>query len=402
MFGLNLTRFCLVFVRPLYIRLRSSLSDKVLWLRLRIRMRSSKPKKLTEEPIVIAGLFSSTTGLGRGALLMLRDFQQKNIDVVGIDLTEFFNFPSGELPAGVLRPNEIGDLVGASLVIHLNPPEFIFILLKLQQKFWENSRLIGYWAWETETAPKAWGKVATLVDEIWVPSPMVAMAIKKRLKRNISKIIKVVPHATHALPVGFRQTQVLKTKLRNAHNLRSEFFIAGFSFSARSTLARKNPQAAIRAFQLAFPPDISQAKFLMRAYDIALWPPGYAELQEMVRNDARIILLDGLTKDIPINDFFQIIDVYVSLHRSEGYGLTMVEAADVGIPVLATDWWLPPDIAARREVMTVKSHCVPVSDPQGQYAASAGMWAEPDVKDAAEKLRMIYSTHHQQKKLYLE
>ena len=397
MFGLNLIRFCPAFARPFYIRVFGSLRDKILWLKLRNYVRSSKSKKLTKGPIVIAGLFSSTSGLGRGALLMLRDFQQKNIDVVGIDLTEYFNLPPGEVPAGVLRPDEIGDLVGASLIIHLNPPEFLFTILKLQRKLWKKSKLIGYWAWETETAPKAWEKIATLVDEIWVPSPIVAMAIKKLLNSNKQEIIKVVPHATHTLPVGPRQTQALKKRLRYTHGLGDEFFIAGFSFSARSTLARKNPQAAIRAFQLAFPPDISQARFLMRAYDIALWPPGYAELQEMARNDARIILLDGLTKDIPITDFFQIIDVYVSLHRSEGYGLTMVEAADVGIPVLATDWWLPPDIAARREVIAVASHCIPVSDPQGQYDSSAGMWAEPDVNDAAEKLRTIYSTHHHER-----
>ena len=94
---------------------------------------------------------------------------------------------------------------------------------------------------------------------------------------------------------------------------------------------------------------------------------------------------------MPVSDFFQIIDVYVSLHRSEGYGLTVAEAADVGIPALATGWWLPPDIAARPGVISVASHCVPVVDPQGVYTqkGSGAYWAEADIIDAAEKLRAL-------------
>ena len=32
------------------------------------------------------------------------------------------------------------------------------------------------------------------------------------------------------------------------------------------------------------------------------------------------------------------MDVYVSLHRSEGFGLVMAESMYVGTPVIATDW----------------------------------------------------------------
>ena len=400
MFGLNLIRFVPECAKGLFLRFGLFSSMKLKNLRailLRRDMNYPNTENIDYKKTVIIGLFSSDSGLGRGASLMLRDFQMKDINVVGIDITHLFDVPLGETPQGVLDFTEIKELFRSRVIIHLNPPETLFILQKLYRHLWKNRqnwkscRIIGYWAWELELAPRTWALGANFVDEIWVPSPMVAQAMTQLLRRKTSKTITIVPYATNALPIGPRQTPSLKAKLRNSYDLGENFFLAGYSFSARSTLARKNPLAAIKAFQTAFPHRIRNVGFLLRACHIALWPPGYKELLEIVRNDDRIILFDGLSRNMPVSDFFQIIDVYVSLHRSEGYGLTVAEAADVGIPALATGWWLPPDIAARPGVISVASHCVPVVDPQGVYTqkGSGAYWAEADIIDAAEKLRAL-------------
>ena len=39
-----------------------------------------------------------------------------------------------------------------------------------------------------------------------------------------------------------------------------------------------------------------------------------------------------------VNTLLADVDVYVSLHRSEGFGLVMAESMYVGTPVIATDW----------------------------------------------------------------
>lgn len=401
MFGLNTIRFFPAFARPLYFRLALIFGMKLNKIMLFFLRRIETIEDITNteyKKTIIVGLFSSDSGVGRGASLMLRDFQIKNIDVVGIDITRLFNLPAGASPPGVLDFTDIKEMVSCRVIIHLNPPETLYVLGKLyrhlwkSRKNWKNCRIIGYWAWELELAPRTWEMGAHFVDEIWVPSPMVAQAITQLLPRKTSKSIKIIPHATNALPIGPRQKPCLKAKLRNSHDLAKDFFIAGFSFSVRSTLARKNPVAALRAFQAAFPPGIGNVRFLLRACHIALWPPGHKELLDMARDDERIIIFDGLNRDMPISEFFQIIDVYVSLHRSEGYGLTLAEAADVGIPVLATDWWLPPDIAARPGVISVASQCVPVVDPQEIYTqkGAGALWAEADINDAADKLRALY------------
>ena len=94
-----------------------------------------------------------------------------------------------------------------------------------------------------------------------------------------------------------------------------------------------------------------------------------------------------------ILDLYYIVDVYISLHRSEGFGLTMAEAAHVGTKVVATDWWLANDIRCRPEVETVRSRLVPMVDPQGIYALKNCRWAEPDLTHAAAILRRHYLAH---------
>jgi hypothetical protein len=83
--------------------------------------------------------------------------------------------------------------------------------------------------------------------------------------------------------------------------------------------------------------------------------------------------------------------VYLSLHRSEGYGLNLAEAARVGTVVMTTGWGLAADIAKRPEVITIPWRLVPVDDPQRIYTEPGTHWAEPDHFAAAEQLHLLYA-----------
>jgi glycosyltransferase involved in cell wall biosynthesis len=82
-------------------------------------------------------------------------------------------------------------------------------------------------------------------------------------------------------------------------------------------------------------------------------------------------------------------DGYVSLHRAEGFGFTLVEAMALGKPVVATYY------SANTEYMTPwNSFPVPyrmgeVRVRRGAYAPGRA-WAEADVPAAAEILRVLY------------
>jgi glycosyltransferase involved in cell wall biosynthesis len=162
----------------------------------------------------------------------------------------------------------------------------------------------------------------------------------------------------------------------------------GFSFSFNSNFARKNPVAAVEAFRLAFPGD-EDARLIVRCNDVAGYDKLFTHLRSLGDGDSRILIWDNGEVGIGIRDFYGLLDVYFSLHRSEGYGLNLVEAVQAGLPVIATGWGLAPDIAARPGVRAVGFRLVFPLDPQGTYDSDPrARWAEPDLLEAAEALKL--------------
>ena len=158
-----------------------------------------------------------------------------------------------------------------------------------------------------------------------------------------------------------------------------------------SNFERKGVRSAIDTFRAAFPVQFGvNAILLLRCRDGADFPAGMRFIRDAAARDPRIVILDGRMRSLKIADFYQAIDTYLSLSRSEGYGLSIAEAAQVGIPVLATGWSLATDLANRPMVTAVDYRLVAVDDPQHVYDDINGaVWAEPDIEDAALKLRSI-------------
>ena len=83
------------------------------------------------------------------------------------------------------------------------------------------------------------------------------------------------------------------------------------------------------------------------------------------------------------------MDAYVSLHRSEGIGLTIAEAISVGVPVVATDYGGNVDFLDARCGYPVPFAMIANDKQHGPYPAGA-RWAEPSVSAAADALRRMY------------
>jgi glycosyltransferase involved in cell wall biosynthesis len=216
--------------------------------------------------------------------------------------------------------------------------------------------------------------------------------MRRLLGPNARQPVRVVPHAVDAMPVGPRKSAERCAAVRARHDLPENAFVVGYSFSMSSNFTRKNPLGALAAFQAAFPADtVDDVALVLRCNDMAVWPRGAAALAAAAADDKRIVLVDGERRRLPVGDMYEAVDVYLSLHRSEGYGLTQAEAADVGTAVIATGWGMAADIAARPDVASVGWQLVPVEDPQGVYTVPEASWAEPDIQDAAAHLRARYA-----------
>jgi hypothetical protein len=159
-----------------------------------------------------------------------------------------------------------------------------------------------------------------------------------------------------------------------------------FVFDVHSHLARKNPAAVIAAFRRAFP-EGGDARLVLKSVNAAADPEGYAELLELA-SGARIDFHDGYWSASDVRDLFAACDVYVSLHRSEGTGLTIAEAMGAGKPVIATDWSGNTDFADAGNSYPVGYELTSVGCNVGPYRQGE-TWAEPDIAHAAAQMRAV-------------
>ena len=81
-------------------------------------------------------------------------------------------------------------------------------------------------------------------------------------------------------------------------------------------------------------------------------------------------------------------DCYVSLHRAEGYGLTLAEAMAAGRPVIGTAYSGNLEFMTDDTAVMVPYELVRVPFGCDPYPPTAH-WAEPDIAAAAESMRVL-------------
>jgi hypothetical protein len=169
-------------------------------------------------------------------------------------------------------------------------------------------------------------------------------------------------------------------------NVDDRTFVFAFVFDVHSHLPRKNPHAAIAAFRRAFT-GRNDVRLVLKSVNAAADPHDYAELRELAAG-ASIEFYDGYWPAQQIHDLMAACDAYVSLHRSEGTGLTIAEAMARGKPVIATDWSGNTDFADTSNSFPVAYELTTLSRNVGPYGAGE-TWAEPDVDHAAWLMQQV-------------
>jgi len=155
------------------------------------------------------------------------------------------------------------------------------------------------------------------------------------------------------------------------------------SFNPHSSLSRKNPIGAIKAFQTAFPDDPSVRMTLQSS--AALTP----EQKKFLLVDERIDLIESQFSDSEMTTMIINHDVFLSPHRSEGYGLSIAKSLSLGVPTIFTSYSGPEDFIASPSAFPLRYTLVDVNSDTPIYTNHMGRWAEPDLEQAASILREI-------------
>ncbi|MEM1169646.1 MAG: glycosyltransferase [Cyanobacteria bacterium P01_H01_bin.35] len=269
-------------------------------------------------------------------------------------------------------------------LVHTNPDHTLYNSLGLE--FFEGKYNIGYWSWELPELHESWGYAFDFFDEIWTLSNYSAEAIC-----NVSPIpvVKVMPSILMPEP----------SVDRDALGLPKDKFIYLFMFDFHSTLARKNPEATIEAFKKAFSKSNTDDVLLVIKFSNAKYfPEGRKYLTSLMEGMPSIKFIDGHLKKEELHGLLNSCDCYVSLHRAEGFGLTMAETMFYGKPVITTGYSSNIEFMNVGNSFLVKYKLVKIVNDAGPYFRGS-IWAEPDVDHAAYLMRYVFNNYDQAKKV---
>ncbi|MCC4597570.1 glycosyltransferase [Xanthomonas campestris pv. phormiicola] len=261
-------------------------------------------------------------------------------------------------------------------VVFVNPDNFGRALQQPVPRAGVRQNLLAFWFWELPLVPEAWSAVIDGVDEILVASEYIAHAFRQRTDKPVTKI----PY-----PLFRPRPSALR---RSDFGLPVEPFLFLVSFDFNSSIQRKNPAAAIAAFQRAFPPERKDVALLVKSSGGHLNAAGLAHLVALASEDSRIFIRDDVLPVAHVHALQACCDAYVSLHRAEGLGLGLAECMSLGKPVIATRWSGNLEFMAGDDALLVDYQLVPV--PADAYPFADGQhWAEPDIEHAAALMRRL-------------
>lgn len=245
-------------------------------------------------------------------------------------------------------------------------------------KFFADRYLISQWFWELETPPPWFSDAFSLIDELWAPTRF----IEQMLRRCAPAHVKV-----HLMPPAFRVPETDSRLERGDFGLDDRFMFL-FSFDFMSIAKRKNAVGLVRAFRKAFGEN-EGPRLVIKSINSDKRPEDRDDVSDAIDGRDDIIHINRYVSRVEASTLTSLADCYVSLHRSEGLGLTITEAISLGIPTIATAYSGNLDFMDAWNTWRVPCTMTRVGPGAGGYDREA-QWAEPDLDVAAGMMREVW------------
>lgn len=317
--------------------------------------------------LVYYGHVFDATGYGRAARGYVHALHAAGIKVSVVDLMKHDRQVRDELVESAVGRGTNGDFH----LFHGIPPQWARLAFPLRNA-------IGMTVWETDRMPAQWRTALSHVVELWLPCDFNVSVFQRDLRTPIFKLPhvvdarhwngEVVPHET-ALAID-----------------PGDFVV----YSVFEWQERKGPADVLAVYLEAFR-DVRDTVLLIKTN------PGAAKAAEQalaaartrVRSDARVTIRAEAWCDAQLEALRRRGDVYLSMHRGEGWCYPLFDAASHGTPVVATAFGGPLDYLTADTAQLVRYDLVPVRQSYLYYHPTM-RWAQPDLPGAVAALRHIY------------
>ncbi len=323
-------------------------------------------------PLIVSAFFSEPLGIGRAGHCSYDAFDGAGLNPIKHHIRPILNTHT---PYQHRLP---GNHPGGVHFIHCNPPEVLALIRALHPESYSSTYRIGYWAYELMQAPQDWIDVSYFFHEIWVPSEFVKSALS-----NAHCPIRVMPHDVLAslasLDLDF-----------NPHSTTDDKFTIMTAGDLRSSVTRKNLEGSLNIYFEAFPKPSDNVKLIIKISATNSDEITFAKLKSLTdkRDDVQLI-----AEDLAYIDVLKLMmncDLFLSPHRSEGFGLMLAEFLALGKGVLATGWSGNMEFMSTIPDALLPYKMIPVRDQANIYSEQdKQFWADVDINHAAKKLRAL-------------
>lgn len=316
-------------------------------------------------------------GLGVAARSYLRALYRTTFSLNVHPIEKPFHVHSRAAPSWQVRSfSGDADIV----LIHLNGESWNNLLSDRQKDIVARAKIrVGLFVWETSVVPPDWLRNVNRLDAIWVPSEFCAAIFRDAT--NIP--VHVVPYVVENEPARLLDDR-MSAMLRRTYRLDRKRHIILYAFDGSSFLARKNPQALIRAFR-ASGLYASGWQLVLKTKHVFDLPEEGARLFELVGTGGDVKVIDQPMMDKDFQTLFGLSEIYASSHASEGFGFTIAEAMEMGKVVVATDYGGSRDFLDATCGFPVAAKVIKLPESYGPYVRGSE-WGEVDEADLARAL----------------
>ncbi|MFA9194523.1 glycosyltransferase [Flavobacterium sp. FBOR7N2.3] len=237
---------------------------------------------------------------------------------------------------------------------------------------------IAYWAWEFHKLPDEFIELLALFDEIWVPSSFCQNVFATYSFKPVIKI----PHLIETIEI-----EESKPKIK----LQDKFVFLSI-FDSLSTPERKNTDGLIQCFLDTFSNN-PNVVLILKTVHLEKNKRLHRKLTEQTKNHNSIIIInENYTK----KELIQLIDSchsYVSLHRAEGFGLTLAEAMLRNKIVIGTGYSGNLEFMNNQNSFLVNYQLI-TKDKDSGFIKQGYQYAEPDIENSKKVLNFVYDNYN--------
>ena len=222
-----------------------------------------------------------------------------------------------------------------------------------------------------------WLEIINRFDEVWCATTFIARAISAVSARPV-----------HVIRPALSWFQPTSQRSRNGFGLPADKFVFFFAADAGSVFGRKNPRLFVDAYVQTFEPD-EGACCLVKINRAKSDHLDIKYIQSIAQQRPDVIFMMESLDNADMSALYNQIDCYVSPHRSEGLGLTILEAMSAGKPVIATPFGGAADFVTPDIAIPLDYRLVEVGEGNAPYPPSY-IWADPNPASLCHAMRYLF------------